>query len=247
MNRIMVDTIASNIAAVRSQIVTVDMVAGYDTGTDSIRWTADDWALFPGIPHVHIDQGYGSTRSTEAHVLVFDIENNAFSPDQAESLINNNDTSRPTIYVNRSNLAATIESAKKSPNWKGDIWLAFPGWIPGFSLPVIPPDCRYVAIQNRYAGDYDMSIVLDNSWPELPVMLNWTEEMINQLPTLGIGAIGPDVRRIQALLVADGYDLAIDGDFGPITRGTVRQFQTKHNLVTDGVVGQHTWTKLLGL
>jgi hypothetical protein len=149
---------------------TVDMVAGYDTGTPDIVWLDRDWNQFPGKLHVHIDQAYGDTRAVDAHVLVFDFENGAFASDQAEELINQNTSPRPTIYVNRSNMAATIASAQKSARWHGDVWLAFPKWDGLMSsLPPLPSGCRYVAIQNIYAGDYDTSRVLDPTWPYVGV------------------------------------------------------------------------------
>lgn len=53
---------------------TFPKIAGYDTGSGSIPWTAADWAMFPKSGHVHIDQspsllGYGS-----GHSAVADIE-----------------------------------------------------------------------------------------------------------------------------------------------------------------------------
>lgn len=141
----------------------LQLVAGYDTGTLDIKWTPADWALFPGIPHVHIDQGYGTARSLSANVL--DFEAGAFSPGMAEMLINANTSPDPTVYVNRSNMDATIASAQQSRKFKGAVWLSFPGWNPGDPLPSLPAGCRYIAIQNRLGGPYDLSVVLDPAWP----------------------------------------------------------------------------------
>ena len=163
MTRTMGDAIHDNVASLPA---TIDIAAGYDTGSVDIAWTPADWTRFPNIPHVHIDQAYGDTRAIEAHVLVFDVETGAFSPDQAQALIEANTSPRPTIYVNRSNIDATIASAQKAANWKGDIWLSYPGWTPGMALPAVPAGCRYVAIQDVFATNYDLSTVLDDSWPE---------------------------------------------------------------------------------
>ncbi len=73
----------------------------------------------------------------------------------------------------------------------------------------------------------------------------WTEALIMNLPTLSQGANNRDVGRVQGLLRAFGYTLAVDDSFGPITDGTVRAFQSNHGLLRDGIVGQHTWTALL--
>lgn len=59
------------------------------------------------------------------------------------------------------------------------------------------------------------------------------------------GAKGDMVRIIQALLVRCGYDLDIDGSFGPATLAAVIDFQRKHGLTANGVVGKYTITALL--
>lgn len=175
--RIMGDTIHNNVQILRQ--LPIQLVAGYDTGTPDIRWVPADWNLFPDEIHVHIDQAFGDTRAIEAHVLVFDVEAGAFRPDQAAELINNNTSPRPTIYVNRDNMYATIASAQLSPKWHGDIWLAFPGWKPGEVLPKLPLGCRYVAIQNVFGGNYDTSIVVDDSWPDDPP--DWRDSVLANL------------------------------------------------------------------
>ena len=53
-----------------------------------------------------------------------------------------------------------------------------------------------------------------------------------------------DVILLQRLLREAGYDIAVDGDFGSKTDAAVRDFQEKHRLVADGVVGPKTWIKL---
>ena len=64
-------------------------------------------------------------------------------------------------------------------------------------------------------------------------------------PTLRRGARGELVTQLQDLLSKDGYNLAIDGIFGPGTQSCVRAFQNKHGLVVDGIVGPKTWAELL--
>jgi len=59
------------------------------------------------------------------------------------------------------------------------------------------------------------------------------------------GDCGPEVESIQRLLVEEhGYGIAVDGDFGPATEDAVRDFQTSHGLVVDGIVGAETWSAL---
>lgn len=85
-----------------------------------------------------------------------------------------------------------------------------------------------------------------------PGSQNWTDTMIKNLPVVHEGQRDPIggsllVHRVQAVLrdVAGYRDVAADGDFGPITRSAVQRFQGAHDLVQDGIIGQHTWARLL--
>ena len=67
------------------------------------------------------------------------------------------------------------------------------------------------------------------------------------------GAKGAEVRELQDLLVKKGFDLVIDGDFGPKTFSAVKAFQSQNldqdgrPLAVDGVVGPLTWWSLRNL
>ncbi|PTN11440.1 peptidoglycan-binding protein [Nitrosomonas aestuarii] len=58
------------------------------------------------------------------------------------------------------------------------------------------------------------------------------------------GSFGDAVRELQELLIAEGFDISIDNDFGPATELAVLMFQKKNNLVADGIVGRNTWLSL---
>lgn len=83
--------------------------------------------------------------------------------------------------------------------------------------------------------------------PKPPTSPNqgWTEKLMNELPELSEGSAGLYVNRHQALLNIAGAGLREDGKFGPVTKRKTREFQTKHGLVPDGIVGPKTWSKEL--
>jgi hypothetical protein len=63
-------------------------------------------------------------------------------------------------------------------------------------------------------------------------------------PMVRQGSQGDAVRELQTLLNERGEALAVDGIFGPLTRGAVVRFQTAQALSPDGIVGPLTWGKL---
>jgi putative chitinase len=58
---------------------------------------------------------------------------------------------------------------------------------------------------------------------------------------LKIGSRGEDVKKLQQKL-----GLVADGEFGPKTESAVKSWQTANGLVSDGVVGNTTWSKMFG-
>lgn len=64
------------------------------------------------------------------------------------------------------------------------------------------------------------------------------------LPTLRSGHRGPDVTKLQKLLIEHGAELVADGDFGPKTEAAVEHFQEERGLYADGIVGRMTWAEL---
>lgn len=84
--------------------------------------------------------------------------------------------------------------------------------------------------------------------PTTPDSLEWTEEMIRNLPQLVMGATGAHVRTAQALLCARGFKVDIDGSFGPDSRSKTVAMQQHYGAEhIDGVFGPETWTiALLG-
>ncbi len=74
----------------------------------------------------------------------------------------------------------------------------------------------------------------------------WVREELR--PKFGIvlrrGSTGKDVRKIQRRLLEKGYRVSVDGDFGPQTEATLKQFQRDNRLVSDGIFGSQTYLAL---
>lgn len=69
-----------------------------------------------------------------------------------------------------------------------------------------------------------------------------------ELTVLKKGSKGEQVKAVQRMLYAMGYDLGaskVDGSFGGKTDEAIRAYQKKKGLAVDGSVGTKTWTKLL--
>lgn len=66
-----------------------------------------------------------------------------------------------------------------------------------------------------------------------------------KLPTLLLGSRSSDVKTLQEMLNAKGYNAgSVDGIFGKNTRAAVIAFQNANGLAADGIVGKLTWAKL---
>ena len=64
-------------------------------------------------------------------------------------------------------------------------------------------------------------------------------------PTIGPGAMGDAVRRLQrALRRTPDLGINVDGVFGPQLEAAVKSFQEGAGLVADGIVGPQTWNAL---
>lgn len=75
------------------------------------------------------------------------------------------------------------------------------------------------------------------------------ETVTIELSVLKKGSKGGEVKVLQRLLSGSGYGIGsygVDGVFGNDTVKAVKAFQTANGLTADGVVGQKSWSKLLG-
>jgi len=62
---------------------------------------------------------------------------------------------------------------------------------------------------------------------------------------LGLGDCGGDVKTLHWILKADSYGVPLDKDFEDPTARSVRRFQRRHSLHSDGVVGRKTRKKVV--
>lgn len=98
-------------------------------------------------------------------------------------------------------------------------------------------DSRHIAYWMRYVGDIGKKPP-DGDSGTFSITLR----------TLRRGSKGNDVKALQRLLFADGYDVGPcgdDGDYGERTEKAVKRYQTDHSLLVDGVAGKETFTALL--
>lgn len=77
------------------------------------------------------------------------------------------------------------------------------------------------------------------------------ETVTVKMEVLKKGSKGEQVEALQRLLKTHGYGLGsnnpFDGDFGSMTDTAVKLYQRDNGLTEDGIVGEKTWKKLLGV
>lgn len=69
----------------------------------------------------------------------------------------------------------------------------------------------------------------------------WFDEIPFLSNVLRQGANGFEAILLQKHLNNNGFNLVIDGSFGPATENAVKAFQSKSGLTSDGIVGPKTW------
>ena len=58
---------------------------------------------------------------------------------------------------------------------------------------------------------------------------------------------GLPVRRVQSILARHGFDVPVDGTYGPSTEAAVKVLQEKHGLAATGIVDTGTWNAIASL
>jgi hypothetical protein len=154
--RRMLDCMHVNVNVTYHALQQGDLVGLYVTGSPDIRCTSSDEALFTGHQIVTIDQGF--TGSPVLSAVVRDVETGAWTPGGAVRT-DGWTAERKTIYCSRSTLGDVI-----AHGWKGDVWLAWPGYSASFAPKY--PGVNVVAVQNFMGGSFDSSTIYDATWPK---------------------------------------------------------------------------------
>ena len=148
------------------------------------------------------------------------------SQDLADTLVASRD---PRIKYVISNRKICSGSGQDKPAW---VWRPYTGTNPHNH------HC-HVSVKSdkpHYDSTVPWEITLGKPTVSAPAVI------IN--PVLRKGSKGPDVTRLQKLLIAHGASLTPDVDFGVMTENAVKDYQKDHELVADGVVGKYTWDSL---
>lgn len=175
-----------------------------------------------------------------------------------------------TIEGNTSNKVATRGYDLNDPEIMGYIAIKYPNVSTSVTTEVpsvvVKPKSTVSEAQTILKTKFSQFLSIDNVWgphskkalvKAIQKSLNtnyrswlsvdgvWGQKTQKAWKNILKGNSGDLVTIIQIALVAHGYDIEIDGIFGKDTQKAVKEFQKKHGLVTDGIVGPLTMNKLV--
>ncbi len=106
---------------------------------------------------------------------------------------------------------------------------------------------REIATRGYYNYPWDCVlryVGADSNSAEAQPARMWTPALLQYKPGRAL-QVGSDVSAAQALLACRGYELDIDGEYGPASAAAVTSFQKNAGLLADGECGQDTWAQLM--
>jgi len=237
--------------------------AGYTTGSGIVPWSAAEWAAHPGA--VRIDQDPSASDKT-ADVL--DVESGAATIGDCapwcEAAAASYAAARrpgqrhPAVYCSQGNVTAVVNALAGGGIKSGpSLWIANWNLTAAEATAVVEAAAGpfpVIGVQYGNRGAYDVS-AFSVPWldavsgdpapaPHPAPAANWTETLMQTLPTLSQGASGEPVRTVQGLCTARHYTVTVDGAFGPATAAAVKAVQAASRIAVDGVVGPDTWAAL---
>ena len=207
------DDMLRNVPAGDSRLLTAENVKKYIS-------FAEVGAVIRIADYIDGDDGYNGGKATKIHsqILVYK-DANGFA-----------------TYENRANSVGGTSMdyltwAEYARRW-GGAWgnykyfkyIKWPG-APSFSSdePTSKPTPRYSPDTSNYKVSYSRALYVRDGWAVNDRMH------------------GDDVKYMQACLYYLGYNIEIDGWYGPGTASVVKQFQVHYGLTADGDCGPATW------
>jgi cell wall-associated NlpC family hydrolase len=111
---------------------------------------------------------------------------------------------------------------------------------------------KVVESSPKWANGVQITALTARNWlkhgrlPYIVYSVEGVRDVVNiELSVLRQGSKGEQVKTLQRLLNAFGYNLIIDGDFGSKTKSALESYQKSKNLVIDGICGIKSWESLL--
>lgn len=184
----------------------------------------NDYALGMEICCLGKDSKVGPFRESKGEANIIKGKYQQYTPQQEQALINFvHWAKKKNEEYELANTAGhdEVRTAAGFPGGKSD---------PGASLSMTMPEFRELIGAGQPAS--------------IPVA---TPVKSAQYPTIRLGSTGIYVGKAQLELTKRNLPLVVDESFGPKTKEAVIQFQSKNDLVADGVIGPKTWKVLLGV
>lgn len=256
--RLMADGIGGSFTdpqAIRDRFGPGVYAAGYIDG--AFAWSADQWDLFDPARRIRISV------TGEGDWDAVDCETGDLTAAQAAAAVRRRRSEgydRPTVYCGR----AVIPEVRFAT---GDLVLGrdYDLWAADWTGQPHRVDAGggLVCAVTQYVSDpaFDLSAIYDPGWPHRtdappppPPHDNWTERMMDNLPTVDENGCPAYLGyRVQGLVAAVGRlrglgsvtAVTFDGSFGPKTTAGVKAVQKSYKLTEDGVVGPDTWAALV--
>ncbi|MDY6784514.1 MAG: peptidoglycan-binding domain-containing protein [Cyanobacteriota bacterium] len=102
------------------------------------------------------------------------------------------------------------------------------------TIAAVPETLSKPQVQSSQSADSLQKVFTHLPLPDVPTP-----------PTLQLGSVGPSVENLQTQLKNLNYYRGnIDGQYGPLTRGAVFQFQRDRGISKTGIANSLTWTEL---
>jgi hypothetical protein len=177
-----------------------------------------------------------------------DVENGDATAAQAPAWVRRQrarGASQPCLYASASNMAGVMAALADDGVSLDDVRLWSAHYGAGEHI-CGPASCGLVNrvmdgtqwTSSALGRNLDQSLLAPGFFP-------WYDLLMAEIPTVHPGSTGQFVKNWQSLLIARGYSLTMDGDFGAITEAYTKAFQVSRNLVPDGIAGPVTYTEAL--